>query len=356
MGDHLFLRLNSLVGVAAIVGIAWLMSVDRSSIKWRPVLWGLGLQFGLGVLVLNPAVSSVFHGAVDAGVNQLLAFAAKGGEFVFRSTQEHQVAGPDGTLSTPQGISPPLVNVVTTVLPTIIFFSALTALLYQLGLMQVVVRGISVVMVRTMGTSGAESLSAAGNVFLGQTEAPMLVRPFLEKMTKSELNAIMTGGFATVAGGVLGAYVAFLRDVPHVAGHLVMASLMAAPGALALAKVVYPETEEPETAGDLGEMPAPTSSSVVEAIAVGAGEGVRLAINVAGMLIAMVAIVYMVDWMFGVVPVRFCEDGATFGYACTEGVDGRPLGLSDVLGTLFWPLAVLMGVGLDQAGLVTFTL
>lgn len=342
-------RLVSLVGVFVIVGLAWGMSTQRDAIKWRPVIWGIALQFVFGVLVLNPAVSGVFYGVVDGAVNKLLEFAGRGGEFVFGSLMPHQIADADGTLQPSRGLSPPMVNLAFTVLPTIIFFSALTALLYQLGVMQFVVRGIAWVMVRTLGTSGAESLSAAGNIFLGQTEAPLLVRPFIDKMTHSELNSIMTCGFATVAGGVLGAYVSFLRDVPNIAGHLVMASIMAAPGALALSKIVVPETREPVTKGEMGEAPSSEASNAVEAVAVGASDGVKLAINVAAMLIAMVAIVYLVDWTLGVIPVRFCDDALSAGYACTEGATARPLGLSDVLGTLFMPLAIAIGVPLEEA-------
>ncbi len=345
-------RIVSLGGVFVIVGLAWLMSAKRDAISWRPVIWGISLQFVFGVLVLNPAVSDVFYSVVDGAVNKLLEFSGRGGEFVFGSLVPHQIADDTGQLKPTEGLSPTMVNLAFTVLPTIIFFSALTALLYQLGVMQFVVRGIAWVMVRTLGTSGAESLSAAGNIFLGQTEAPLLVRPFIGKMTQSELNSIMTCGFATVAGGVLGAYVSFLRGVPNIAGHLVMASIMAAPGALALSKVVVPETGEPVTKGETGEAPRSEASNVVEAIAIGASDGVKLAINVAAMLIAMVAIVYLVDWTLGAVPVRFCDEAITAGYACAEGVSARPLGLSDVLGTLFMPLALAIGVPLEEANTV----
>lgn len=345
-------RVVSFGGVFVIIGLAWLMSAKRDAIRWRPVIWGVSLQFVFGVLVLNPAVSDVFYGVVDGAVNKLLEFASRGGEFVFGSLVPHQIADATGQLQPADGLSPPMVNLAFTVLPTIIFFSALTALLYQLGVMQFIVRGIAWVMVRTLGTSGAESLSAAGNIFLGQTEAPLLVRPFIGKMTASELNSIMTCGFATVAGGVLGAYVSFLRDVPNIAGHLVMASIMAAPGALALSKIVVPETGEPVTKGETGEAPRSVASNAVEAIAIGAADGVKLAINVAAMLIAMVAIVYLVDWTLGAVPMRFCDGAVTAGYVCAEGATARPLGLSDVLGTLFMPLALAIGVPLEEASTV----
>lgn len=347
------LRLTSFIGIFAILGLAWLMSVDRKAVRWRPVMLGIGLQASLGLLVLNPTISGWFYSVVDAGVNRLLDFSNLGAEFVFGSFVPHQFGGEDGAMVMATGISAPLQNIAFTVLPTIIFFSALTALLYYLGVMQLLVKVIAAVMVRTIGTSGAESLSAAGNIFLGQTEAPLLVRPFIGKMTRSELNAIMTCGFATVAGGVMGAYVSFLRDVPNIAGHLVMAPIMAAPGALALAKVVVPETGEPVTAGKIDEMPKSPASNLVEALAIGAADGVKLAINVAAMLIAMVAMVWMFDWMLGALPARFCGDaGLSLGYGCAEGVTSRAIGISDVLSVLFAPIAAVMGVPWGEVGLV----
>ncbi len=347
-------RLHSVVGIAAIVGIAWLMSERRGRVNWRTVAFGLGIQLVIGLVILNPAVAEVFYNVINAGVNELLGFADRGAAFIFSSMTPHMIADADGVLQPVTGISPPVRTFAFVILPTIIFFSALMGVMYHLGIMQMIVRVIAAVMVRTMGTSGAESLSAAGNIFVGQTEAPLLVRPFIQKMTRSELMAIMTGGFATVAGGVLGAYIGFLKDgMPDIGGHLVMASLMAAPGALALAKVVVPETAEPETAGELEEMPRSEAGNLVEAVAIGASDGVKLAINVAAMLIAIVALVNMVDYLMGVVPLRFCgaEEALSIGYTCgTEA--SRAVGLADMLAVVFAPLAWIMGIPWGEATVV----
>jgi CNT family concentrative nucleoside transporter len=258
----------------------------------------------------------------------------------------------DGEPVAQSGISAPMVNFAFTVLPTIVFFSSLMSVLYYLGVMQALVKVIAKAMVRTLGTSGAESLSAAGNIFVGQTEAPLLVRPFVEKMTRSELMAVMTGGFATVAGGVMGAYVSFLGAIPNIAGHLVMASIMSAPAALAVAKILVPETEESMTKGEVkldADMPV---TNVIEAAAVGASDGMKLALNVAAMLIAIVALVAMVNFGIGLVPVGFCGDSPVLGYTCATGDPATPLGLSRILGWLFAPIAFLMGVPWAEASVV----
>jgi CNT family concentrative nucleoside transporter len=208
------------------------------------------------------------------------------------------------------------------------------SLLYHIGIMQWVVRAIAWVMVRTLGTSGAESLSAAVNIFVGQTEAPLLVKPFIQTMTRSELMAVMTGGFATFAGGVMGAYVKFLDGVPNIAGHLVMASIMSAPAALAIAKVMVPETGSPVTTGTVDGTFEKTATNFIEAAANGAAEGMKLALNVAAMLIAIVGLVAMFDWMVGLIPIE---------------VGTEPLSLSLILGWIFAPIAVVMGVPFSEA-------
>lgn len=338
-------RLTSLVGLFVIASIAWLLSEDRGRISWRPVIWGIGLQLGLGLLLMSDSVSGFFYTVVDGGVKQLLAFSEEGATFVFSSIEAHTILMPGEEEPTfiVGRVSPPVKTFAFWILPTIVFFSALMSMLYHLGVMQVVVSALAWIMVRTLGTSGAESLSAAGNIFVGQTEAPLLVKPFVQGMTRSELMAVMTGGFATVAGGVMGAYVAFLAGVPNIAGHLVMASIMSAPAALACAKLMVPETEESTTAGELKVEFPKTATNVVEAAANGASEGLKLALNVAAMLIAIVGLVAMADWLIGWVPVTECGDGFAAGYACAEG-EGVPLSLSHILGVLFAPLAFLMGV------------
>lgn len=343
-------RIMSLVGIAAMVGFAWLISENRKKIDWRPVTWGVGAQLLLGAVITLPAVSNIFYTVVNTGVNKLLSFSDEGAKFIFGSFVPHQIMmGGEAVAS--DGISAPLVNFAFTVLPTIVFFSSLMSVLYYLGFMQALVSVIAKLMVKTLGTSGAESLSAAGNIFVGQTEAPLLVRPFVEKMTRSELMAVMTGGFATVAGGVMGAYVSFLGSIPNIAGHLVMASIMSAPAALAIAKILVPETEEPLTKGEVqidADMPV---TNVMEAAAVGASDGMKLALNVAAMLIAIVGLVSMLDWMIGLLPVGFCGDAVVAGYTC-DGQPATPMSLSVILGWLFAPVAFLMGVPWAEASIV----
>jgi concentrative nucleoside transporter, CNT family len=216
------------------------------------------------------------------------------------------------------------------VLPTIIFFSSLMTVLYHLGVMQIAVKGVAFVMQRTMRTSGAETLSAAGNIFVGQTEAPLLIKPFVDRMTNSELMAVMTGGFATVAGGVLAAYVGILLVYfPDIAGHLMAASVMSAPAALVVAKLMYPEDSVPETAGTLEVDIERPDVNVIDAAARGASEGLFLALNVGAMLLAFIALVYMMDGMLG-------WAGGLFGF--------EALSFELILGWVLSPLAWLMGV------------
>jgi len=341
-----YYRLISLVGLAVLIGIAWLLSVNRKGIKWRPVAIGVALQLVFGVVVLSPMLSEFFFVVVDGGVNQLLDFSAKGAEFVFGSMVPHQVLGPDGAAMAENGapivwagkVSPAVRTFAFWILPTIVFFSSLMSILYYLGVMQRIVRALAWVMQRTMGTSGAESLSAAANIFVGQTEAPLLIKPYVKDMTRSELMAVMTGGFATVAGGVMAAYVGFLQDIPGIAGHLVTASIMSAPAALAIAKIMVPEDGTPVTAGDLSKISTDAEMgdrNLIEAAARGATEGMKLAFNVAAMLIAFVALVAMVDWAVALIPFL-----------------GEPLSLSRIFGWVFAPIAFCMGVPWDEATLV----
>jgi CNT family concentrative nucleoside transporter len=337
-------RLVSLVGIGAMIGIAYLLSERRKDIAWRPVLWAVGLQLVLGLVILSPAVSGLFYDVVDGGVKQLLSFAEDGATFVFGSIQPHAISPEAGApAESVRGVSPPLKTMAFWILPSIIFFSSLMSVLYHIGLMQWIVRGIAWLMMRTLGTSGAESLSAAGNIFVGQTEAPLLVKPFVERMTRSELMAVMTGGFATVAGGVMGAYVAFLASIPNIAGHLVMASILSAPAALACAKIMVPETEEPETSGTLDFVVETPASNVMESAAMGAKQGMDLAINVAAMLIAIVGLVAAVDWLIGLAPIGFCGGVPTLAGTCAAGAP-EPLSMSIVFGWVFAPIALLMGV------------
>jgi CNT family concentrative nucleoside transporter len=329
-------RALSFFGLFVMIGLAWLLSTNRRRVRWRPVIWGVALQILLGLLILNPALQGFFFDVVDAGVRRLLSFAEAGADFVFQSVEPHQIMNAEGEAVTFVGrISPPVKTFAFWILPTIIFFSSLMAILYHLGIMQRVVWAVAWVMQRTMRTSGAESLSAAANIFVGQTEAPLVVRPFVERMTRSELMAVMTAGFATVAGGVMAAYVSFLRDIPGIAGHLVTASLLSAPAALAIAKIMVPEDGEPETAGTLEIKVEKTDRNVIEAAANGAATGVKLAINVAAMLIAFVGLIALVDFGLGLIPTG-----------------GDPLTLSRIFGWVFAPLAFAMGIPWEEAPVV----
>jgi CNT family concentrative nucleoside transporter len=339
-------RFLSLLGVGVMVLLAWLMSVNRKAVRWRMVAWGLGLQMLFAVIVLSPFLQVFFFDVVDGAVRVLLSFSEAGANFVFQSVEAHQILGPDGQIIVEDGmpvtfagrISPPVKTFAFWILPSIIFFSSLMGILYHLGVMQRLVLVIARLMQRTMGTSGAESLSAAANIFVGQTEAPLMIRPYVDKMTRSELHAVMTGGFATVAGGVMAAYVGFLQDIPGIAGHLVAASIMSAPAALAISKIMVPEVGIPETGGVLtykdvvGEKP---DVNVIEAAARGATDGLKLALNVAAMLIAFVGLIAMFDWLLMWVPLA-----------------GEPLSMSRILGWIFSPLAFCMGVPWAESGLV----
>lgn len=273
-------RLISLVGLVAIMGIAYLMSTHRKSVNFRIIFWGLVLQFGFAALILKtPQGRWVFEKAGDA-VASVLAYAQKGSAFLFGGLVTD--TNSFGFIFAFQ------------VLPTIIFMSSIMAVLYHLGIMQAIVNVIAKVMVKVMGTSGAESLSAAGNIFVGQTEAPLLIKPYVKDMTRSELMAIMTGGMATVAGGVMAGYIGM--GIP--AKHLIAASVMAAPAGLLLAKIMVPEVDEPLTKGAVKATNEKIDSNVIEAAARGAAEGLQLALNVAGMLLAFIALIAMINGGF----------------------------------------------------------
>jgi CNT family concentrative nucleoside transporter len=316
-------RLVGVLGLATMLLIAWLMSYDRKRVPWRLVAAGLALQGAFGVLVLKTGPGRWFFEKMGGLVNRVLDFVVEGGRFAFGYLVD---------FAPPAGITPEagLPVFAFRVLPTIIFVSALMSVLYYLGLMQWIVKGIAWVMQKTLGTSGAETLSASGNIFLGQTEAPLLIKPFVAKMTPSELITVMVGGFATVSGGVLAAYVAMLQGyLPNIAGHLLAASVMNAPAGLLLSKIIRPEVDVPVTKDTLHIEVEQTAHSVIESAAEGAAVGVQLAINVAGMLIAFIALVAMLN----------------YGLGWLGGLFSLPqITLQGILGTLLRPLAWVMGV------------
>ncbi|WP_341228197.1 nucleoside transporter C-terminal domain-containing protein [uncultured Arcticibacterium sp.] len=310
-------RFTGLLGIVVLLGIAFLMSNNKKKINIKLVLWGLGLQLSFALLILKTPIGLPFFKFFDVLIGKLLSYSDAGGDFLFKSFVS-------GIVDTPN------LNFAIRVLPTVIFFSALVSLFYHLGIMQRVVKAIAWVVQKTMGTSGSETLSVAGSIFVGQTEAPLLVKPFIKKMTKSELMTIMVAGFATIAGGVMAIYVKMLEDIPGIAGHLMAASIMNAPAALIIAKIMFPETEESETKNSLDINVETSSGNVVEAVGDGAVDGLKLAANIGAMLIAVVAIVAMLDGMLG--------------YANTS--------LAEILGVAFRPLAWTMGVPWSEASTV----
>jgi CNT family concentrative nucleoside transporter len=303
-------KLMSLIGLAVMIAIAYGFSTSRKNIKWKTILTGITLQLVLGLLILKtPFGRTVFDGAREAFTG-ILNYTNEGSAFIFGSLTDVPKSG---------------FIFAFLVLPTIIFMSSLMSVLYHIGIMQKVVEVTAKIMMKVMGTSGAESLSAAANIFVGQTEAPLVVKPFVEKMTKSELMALMTGGMATVAGGVLAAYVGMGVD----AGHLLAASVMSAPAALVCAKLMVPETEQSCTEGVVKIDLPKTNANLIDAAANGASEGLYLALNVGAMLLAFIALIAMLNGMLG----------------WAGGVVGFPeLSFELVIGYVFAPFAFLMGV------------
>lgn len=310
-------RARSGLGLVALLAICWALSRDRRRIDWRLVTMGLALQASFAIVLLGSSGGRAAFDWANDRVVELLGYGQKGAEFLFSS----HVTG---------HIEPALRNFAFGVLPSIVFFSSLMALLYHLGVMGAVIRAITWAMQRSMRTSGAETLSTAANIFVGQTEAPLLVRPFVASMTRSEMLVVMAGGMANTAGGVLAAYVGMLYTFfPNIAGHLLAQSIMSAPASLVAAKMLWPEDGVPTTRDTTRiEIPKVDRNSI-EAAARGASEGLSLAFNVAAMLIAFIALVALLDGTLS---------GAT-----------RLMGLPEVtfqslFGWVFVPFAWLMGV------------
>lgn len=306
------------LGIIVLLGIAFAMSNNRKKINYRIVLWGMGLQIIFALFILKTPIGKPIFGFFDKVISKLISFSDAGGDFLFRS------------FISDVGFHVALVNFAFRALPTIIFFSSLMAVFYHFGIIQFIVKWIAKAMQKTMGTSGAETLSISANIFVGQTEAPLLVRPFINSMTKSELMSVMVGGFATVAGGILAIYVQWLTDIPGIAGHLLAASVMSAPAALVVAKIIYPELEIPKTQGNLNLNIDKTNSNAMEALASGATDGLKLAANVAGMLIAFISIIAMFNYLLS--------------FANTS--------IDQILGLIFQPLAWTMGVPWEESAII----
>ncbi len=347
-------RLLSVMGLVVLLAAAWALSVDRRMIPWRVVIWGLTLQFAFGLFILRTPIGERIFDAFNDIIVALLGFTVDGASFVFGDlVWNHVPVGSGSPGNAPMAEAPGMVArtgafFAFNVLPTIIFFSALMTVLYHLGIMQAIVRGMAWVMTRTMRTSGAETLSTAGNVFLGQTEAPLLVKPFVASMTMSELMAVMTGGFATVAGGVMAAYVGMLVGYfPDVAGHLLAASVMSAPAGLMVAKIMYPEREEPATRGDVKVVVDSPDANVIDAAARGAGEGLTLALNVGAMLLAFIALISLINALLAYVGDLVGITSLLQSLGALE--PGSRLTLETILGWLLAPVAWIMGVPWEDA-------
>lgn len=308
-------RFTGILGLLTMLGLAYLFSTNRRAIRPKTVAWGLGLQFAFAVFVLRVDLGRrIFQAAGDAA-NRVLSYSFAGSEFVFGPLGKHQSS--IGFIFAFQ------------VLPTVIFICALFAILYHYGIMQFIIRIAAWAMTRIMGASGAESLNVAASIFMGQTEAPVTIRPFLPDLTRSELMTVMTSGMAHVSGSIMAAYFAFGAEPRHV----LSAVIMTAPGTILVSKMLVPETEEPRTAGRVvmseDEIEKESKENLLGAIARGTGDGLHMALNIGAMLIAFLALVALIDGMFG-------------------GIHNRilwfPASLESIFGVLFSPVAWVIGI------------
>jgi CNT family concentrative nucleoside transporter len=317
-------RFVGVLGILVILGLAYFFSTDRKAIKLKTVLWGLGLQIALGFFVLRVESGRWLFQVLGNGANKLLSFSYAGSIFVF------------GDIGQPKEISKLGFSFAFQVLPTIIFIAAFFAVLYHLGIMQLIIRAAAWVMTRVMGASGAESLNVAASIFMGQTEAPLTIRPFLPKLTKSELMVVMTSGMAHISGGMMAAYIqvggASAKD-------LLTAVIMTAPGTLLMAKMLVPETEQPLTAGRVTMPETEKESNILGAIARGTTDGLNLALNVGAMLITFLALLALLNAIMG-------------GIHNLHHMAWFPESLQTVFGWIFSPVAWLIGVPWHEAPVI----
>lgn len=325
--DMLAGLLHGIVGMTALIAIAWVFSSNRKAVNWKTVAIGLASQIVLAIGVLKISfVKAIFEFTGGLFV-LLLDFTKAGSEFLLGGMMNVESFG---------------FIFLFQVIPTIIFFSALTSLLFYLGVIQIVVKGFARIFTKLLGISGAESLSVAGNIFLGQTEAPLLIKAYLERMNRSEILLVMVGGMATVAGAVLAAYISFLGgDDPvqrlEFAKHLLAASVMAAPGAIVISKILYPQTESINTNVEVST--EKIGSNILDAISNGTTEGLKLAANVAAMLLVFIAFIAMINHILGKV-----GEITTLNYAIAEYTPYSKLSIETILGIVFAPLMWLIGV------------
>jgi CNT family concentrative nucleoside transporter len=317
-------RFVGVLGMAVLLGLAFLFSTDRKAIQRKTVLWGLGLQLAFGIFILKFEIGRRIFEVAGDGVNKLLSFAFAGSEFVFGEMgKRHSSFGFVFAFQ---------------VLPTIIFVAAIFAFLYHIGVMQVFIRAFAWAMTRLMGASGAESLDIAASIFMGQTEAPLTIRPFLSKLTRSELMCVMTCGMAHVSGAIMTAYI--IAGVE--AKHLLAAVIMTAPGTLLISKILVPETEKPLTAGRVQMPEMEKEANFLGALSRGTSDGLHLALNVGAMLISFVAVLALVDYMIG----------GAHNWLALHHVSWFPSSLEQFFGWIFSPIAWLIGVPWKDAGIV----
>ena len=311
-------RLTGILGLLIMVGLAYAFSTNRRAIKLKTIAWGLGLQILFALFVVKTASGVLLFQKAGNAVNKLLSYAFYGSEFVF---------GPLGAQHSKIGLI-----FAFQVLPTIIFIAAFFAILYYLGIMQLIIKGAAWLMQRVMGASGAESLNVAASIFMGQTEAPLTIRPFLPEVTRSELMTIMTSGMAHVSGGIMAAYIAFGIE----ARHLLAAVIMTAPGTLLMAKMLVPETEQAVTAGKvvMPEDAEHKNENFLAAVARGTSDGLNLAINVGAMLISFIALIYLMNGILG----------GAHNWLAGHGMVWFPTSLQQVFGWIFAPVAWVIGI------------
>jgi len=309
---------TGILGIIVLLGIAFLLSNNKTLINKNIIFWGLGLQISFAIIILKTTFGKALFFYFNILIVKLISFADAGSDFLFTSFIPEV------------GYDQALINFAFRALPVIIFFSSLIAATYHLGIIQIIIKNIAKVMEKTMKTSGAETLSISANIFVGQTEAPILIRPYISKMTNSELMTVMVGGFSTVAGSVMALYVTWLNNIPEIAGHLLAASVMSAPAALMVAKIIYPETKSYQIISSNSINLKSQDNNLVDAIGRGATDGLKLAANVAAMLIAFISLVAMINFILSLLGTS----------------------MQEMLGLLFKPLAWTMGIPWADAKIV----
>jgi CNT family concentrative nucleoside transporter len=329
--------LRGVLGMVVLVLISYILSANRKAINWRTVGFGLGSQIILAIGVLKVAFVQSFFEWVGSLFIAVLDFTMEGTKFLFAAFSTGEIEAP-------------LVTFAISILPTVIFFSALTSVLFYLGIIQRVVKGLAWLLSKLLQVSGAESLSVAGNIFLGQTESPLMIKAYLEKMNRSEILLVMIGGMATVAGGVLAAYIGFLGGEDEAlrlfyAKHLLTASVMAAPGAIVISKILYPQVEKIENEIHISN--EKIGSNILESIANGTTEGLKLALNIGAMLLVFLAFIAMINGMLG-----WIGDFTTLNDWVASNTSYKRFSLEFILGYAFAPLMWLIGIAKEDVALM----